>query len=112
MATTHQQELTEANVEDFIGFVSFVAKNDLFDDAREALEKAGVTTIHVSTEPIQVIRRLIDEDLLPNKRLDAGGHKHAVVISECSCGSTPTTAPPDGGTEGGLVHPMQEGTSQ
>jgi hypothetical protein len=108
-----EYELTETPVENFISFVRFLAENNLWDDAREALEAAGIGTIRVSTEPIRVIRKLINDDLLPNNRLGKAGHKHAVVIAECGCGVSmpgppghgpafPTGGPTDAGTDATL----------
>jgi hypothetical protein len=88
MTVSTAQELTETPVENFISFVSFLAQNNLWDDARDALQAAGIATIHVSSEPIQVIRDLIKDDLLANNRLGKAGHKHALVIAECGCGVT------------------------
>jgi hypothetical protein len=86
VTTPAEYQLTETPIENFIDFMKFIALNNLWDDAREALEAAGINTIRVSTEPIEVIRRLINEDLLPNHRLGSAGHKHALVIAECGCG--------------------------
>ncbi|MEU9107191.1 hypothetical protein AB0D54_23135 [Streptomyces xanthophaeus] len=98
-------ELTETDVEGFIGFVSFLAKNDLWDEVRSTLDAAGITDVYVSTEPIRLIRKLIDEELLPGERLDEGGRRHALVISECGCGVSnpgpPTPVVPHGGGDGG-----------
>ncbi|WP_049567731.1 hypothetical protein [Nonomuraea sp. SBT364] len=86
MTDLTSEELTETNLENFIGFMTFLAKNDLWDEARTALEAAGVSTVRVSTEPIRVIRKMINEEWLPTDRLDPGGRRHALVIAECGCG--------------------------
>ncbi|WP_199443514.1 hypothetical protein [Umezawaea beigongshangensis] len=91
-----QQDLTETPIENFIGFVSFLAKNDLWDEAKQALESAGIGSIHVSTAPVQVIRRLITDELLGNDRLSGSSRKHAQVIAECGCGVTNPGLPPGG----------------
>jgi len=99
-------ELTETTVENFIGFMKFVAKNDLWADAQASLSAAGVDTIRVSSLPIRVFRKFIDDELIANKRLNDAGHKHALVISECGCGMGnpgPGHGPvsPSGGGDGG-----------
>ena len=79
-------ELTETTVENFIGFMKFVAKNDLWDEAQASLSAAGIDTLRVSSRPIRAFRKYIDDELIAKQRLNDAGHKHAVVISECGCG--------------------------
>jgi hypothetical protein len=107
LSTPADNQLTETDVENFIGFVSFLADNDLWDDAKKSLEAAGVTTVCVSSRPIQVIRKMIDDELLPGERLAPAGRKHALVISECGCGVSSPGPPghgpvvPTGGGDAG-----------
>jgi hypothetical protein len=106
-------EFTETEIDNFIGFMTFIAKNNLWNEAKDALRAAGIDTIKVSTEPIRVIRKLINEGLLPSDRLDETGRKHALVIAECGCGVSspgppghgpvfPTSPGGDAGTNAGI----------
>jgi hypothetical protein len=101
------EELTRTDIENFIGFVRFLSKNNLWDDVREALEAAGITTVLVSSQPIRVIREMINDGLLNSDRLSPGGRKHALVIAECGCGVSMPGPPghgpvfPSGGGDAG-----------
>jgi hypothetical protein len=108
----NKNELTETELDNFIGFMTFIAKNSLWEEAKAALLAEGITTIKVSTEPIRVIRKLINEGLLTSDRLDEAGRRHALVIAECGCGVSspgppghgpvvPTSPGSDGGTDAG-----------
>jgi hypothetical protein len=118
VSESYADELTTTDVDNFVGFMKFIANNDLWDEAKAALATAGVDSISISSQPIRVIREMINEELLPGDRLSGGNHRHALVISESHCGVGPpgppggppvfpggsdagvpdaTTLPPDGG---------------
>lgn len=113
--------LTETEIENFAAVVRFIVKNDLWDEAKTALDAAGVTTILVSTEPILVIKQMI-AGLLPGDRLDQAGREHGLVIAECGCGVSTPGPPghgpefPHGGGDAGpdagvpVTHPADGGT--
>jgi hypothetical protein len=108
VSESYADELTTTDVDNFIGFMKFIANNDLWDEAKAALAAAGVDSISVSSQPIRVIRKLIDDELLPGDRLSDDNRRHALVISECHCGVGPPGPPggpplfPSGGGDAGV----------
>jgi hypothetical protein len=99
-----EDDLAETDVDNFVGFMKFIANNNLWDEAKAALAADGVGLIRISGRPIRVIRKMIDQDLLAQARLDGPNHRHALVISESGCGVTnpgPPGGPPQFPTGGG-----------
>lgn len=95
MTESYDDDLAETDVDNFVGFMKFIANNDLWDEAKAALAADGVDLIRISGRPIRVIRKMIDTQLLPGDKLDGGNRDHALVISESHCGVGPP-GPPGG----------------
>jgi hypothetical protein len=95
MNEPYADELTTTDLDNFVDFMKFIANNDLWDEAKAVLAAAGVDSVRISSQPIRVIRKLIDDELLPGDRLSASTRRHALVISECGCGVS-TPGPPGG----------------
>jgi hypothetical protein len=115
MSESTEDDLTETGVDGFADFMKFIANNNLWDEAKAALAADGVEVIRVSSRPIRVIRKMIDEEIIASHRLDDANHRHALVISECHCGvgnpGPPGGAPqfPTGGGDAGV--PSDAGTT-
>jgi hypothetical protein len=100
-AGSGDDDLTVTDVDSFLDFVRFVARNDLWDEAKAALESQNIHHITVSSAPIRAVRQLIDEELLPGDRLSGSSRRHALAISHCECGGGGGGDDDDGGNDEG-----------
>ncbi|MFD5890563.1 hypothetical protein ACFWHQ_31955 [Streptomyces sp. NPDC060334] len=105
MRTSTSEDFAESDIDNAIEFLRFLAKNDLWDEIKEALRVAGITDVRVSAGPVREIRKMISAQVMPGDRLSRQERIHALVIEECGCGGSPGPGhgpvSPSGGGDGG-----------
>ncbi|GGY18200.1 hypothetical protein [Streptomyces djakartensis] len=105
MGTSTAEDFAESDIDNAVEFLRFLAKNDLWDETKEALRKAGITDLRVSAAPVREIRQMITAQVMPTDRLSRQERIHALVIEECGCGGSPGPGhgpvSPSGGGDGG-----------
>ncbi|MET9490644.1 hypothetical protein [Nocardia sp. NPDC006630] len=75
-------DLVEVPVGTFQHYMKFIAENDLWDESRQALRDAGLKSVVLGGQHVQVIREFIAAR--GNELVNDPNHANALVLPECS----------------------------
>jgi hypothetical protein len=98
----------ELSTHDFLKFMKFLGRNNLWDQVDDHLKSDGITTIAIGSPPLQSIKKFIVKLLKSSRdQLNTEDLDTALFFANAACCAT--TLPPDGGTPDGGTTPHCDG---